>query len=230
MGKTWPSKLLACVTKMSRPRLIGASSLLLALGIVAAFWRKSTPTETVFDPKVRPPEGGPLCPWREPVSDSKLFFPNATRYEVETRILSGLRVELARRLGRSPTGDENALHIWRVYEENASLGSVLTRRVKGEHGAIELVLAVDSEERVCGLRLQRLREPELIARALQNSDWIRSFEGKSADSMWKLGEDIPDVPSEARASALAVVEGARSLLILLSASRKATTVATAQHH
>ena len=80
------------------------------------------------------------------------------------------------------------------------------------------------------LRLQRLREPELIARALQNSDWIRSFEGKSADSMWKLGEDIPDVPSEARASALAVVEGARSLLILLSASRKATTVATAPHH
>jgi hypothetical protein len=217
---------------MSRPRLIGASSVLLALGIVAAFWHKSTPTEPIFDPKVKTPEGGPLCPWREPASDLKLFFLNATRYEVETRILSGLRVELASCLGRGPTGDENALHIWHVYQENALVGSVLTRRVKGEHGAIELVLAVDSQERVRGIRLQRLREPEPIARALQNSDWLRSFEGKRADNMWKLGEDVPDVPSGARASASAVVEGARSLLILLSASSQAihSTPAAAPHH
>jgi hypothetical protein len=217
---------------MSRPRLIGASSVLLALGIVAAFWRKSTPTETVFDPKVRPPEGGPLCPWREPASDLKLFFLNATRCEAETRILSGLRVELAQRLGRRPTGDENVLHVWRVYQGNATVGSVVTRRVKGEHGAIELVLAIDSQERVRRLRLQRLREPEPIARALQNSEWLRSFEGKRADDTWKLGEDVPDVANEARASALAVVEGARSLLILLSSSSKAidSTPATELHH
>lgn len=186
----------------------------------------------MFDPKVRPPQASPLCPWREPTADLKLFFPNATRYEVETRILSGLRVELAERLGRFPTGDENALHVWRIYREEIALGAVLTRRVKGGHGAIELVLAVDAEERVRGLRLQRLREPGPITRSLQNPEWLHSFAGKRADSSWRIGGDIPEVPVETRPAAEAVVEGARSLLILLAASSQAipTKPAAAPNH
>jgi hypothetical protein len=217
---------------MPRPILLGAGGALLALAI-AVWWNSSSSTETLFDPKVRPPETAPLCPWREPASDLKLFFPKGTGYEVETRILSGLRVELAERLGRIPTGDENALHIWRIHQGTAFVGSVLTRRVKGEHGAIELVLAVDPKERVRGLRLQRLREPEPLARVLQNPEWLRSFEGRRADSSWKFGGDIPEVPAEARASAQAIIEGTRSLLILLAASTQASPSskpATAPHH
>lgn len=232
MARTLRSKPLGCATEMPRLILLGAGGVILALAI--ALWRNSSSSlETLFDPKVRPPESAPLCPWREPASDVKLFFPNATRYEVETRILSGLRVELAERLGRIPTGDENALHVWRVYQGNMIVGSVLTHRVKGEHGAIEQVLAVGSDERVRRLRLQRLREPEPIARVLQNPEWLRSFEGRSADSSWKLGSDIPEVPTEARASAQAIVEGTRSLLILLAASNQAlpsSKPATAPHH
>ena len=136
--------------------------------VVAVFWNSSSSPEPLFDPQVRPPESGPLCPWREPASDLIQFFPNASHYEVETRILSGLRVELTERLGRAPTGDDNALHVWRIHQGKTTVGSVVIRRVKGEYGAIELVLAVDLEGRVIALRLQRLREPEAIARALLN--------------------------------------------------------------
>jgi hypothetical protein len=231
MATMLPSKQLGCAIEMRRWILPGAASALLAL-IVALWLNGSSPEDKTFNPQVRPPESAPLCPWRDPMSDLKQFFPEATRYEVETRILSGQRVELAERLGRMPTGDENALHIWRVYAGVSLVGGVLTRRVKGEHGVIELVLAVDAGRAVRGVGLQRLREPEPIAQALQNPNWLRSFERRRADSSWKLGEDIPGVPTEARASAMAVIEGTRSLLILLAASEQAisTNPATAPHH
>jgi Na+-translocating ferredoxin:NAD+ oxidoreductase RnfG subunit len=171
-----------------------------------------------------------MCPWREPASDLKLFFPNATGYKVETRVLSGLRLELATRLGRTPTGDENALRVYSVYQNEIPLGLVLTRRVKGELGAIELVLAVNTNQQVCGMRLQRLREPEASATILQSSDWLRSFDGKSADDAWQLGQDIPNVPTDARASAESIVGGVRSSLILLAVASQVRDPMTAPHH
>jgi hypothetical protein len=203
---------------MSRAIFLGAGALALAAAIVGWRINESSSPETLLESKVRPPQAAPLCPWREPESDLKQFFPGATRYETETRILSGLRVELAGRLGRVPTGEENALHVYRIFQDKLALGTVLTRRVKGDYGAIELVLAVDPEGRVRGLRLQRLREPEPISGALQNPDWLRSFEGRNADSSWKMGGDISEVSAAAHASAEAIVEGTRSLLILLAAA------------
>ena len=111
--------------------MFGAGAL--ALLFAAVVWRIGdlSSSEPPFEPKTKMPQAAPLCPWREPESDLKRFFPNATRYEPETRILSGQRLELAERLGRVPTGDENALHLYRSYEEQSPLGTVLTRRVKG---------------------------------------------------------------------------------------------------
>ena len=161
-----------------------------------------------------------MCPWREPEHDLKLFFPKATRYELKTCILSGQRLELAERLGRTPTGDENALHIYPVYHDHTPLGAVLTRRVKGEFGAIELVLAVNTNQQVCGLRLQRLREPAPVAAALQDSKWLSSFVGKRADDSWPTEVELSGMPAEARVSAEAIVDGVRSLLILLASADK----------
>jgi hypothetical protein len=156
-----------------------------------------------------------MCPWRQPEADLRSFFPGATRYATEVRILSGARLELARRLGRMPDPEENSLYVHRVYEVQRPLGAVLTRRVKGEYGAIEIVLAVAPDNRVRGVGVQRLREPPPIARALQSPPWLQSFEGKTAHSAWQMGEDLPTVPREARASARALLDGVRSLLILL---------------
>jgi hypothetical protein len=217
---------------MSRAFIFGTGALVLAAAIVG--WRitESFSPEILLEYKARPPQAASMCPWRDPPSDLKQFFPSATRYEVDTRILSGLRVELAQRLGRTPTGEENALHVYRIYQDKLELGTVLTRRVKGNYGAIELVLAVEPAGQVRGLRLQRLREPDSIAAALTNPEWLHSFEGRNTDSSWKIGGDITEVPSEARLSANAIVEGTRSLLILLATASltNAPGPATPSHH
>jgi hypothetical protein len=217
---------------MSKKVLIGACALVLVLAALGWRIKESLPaTEVLFEGRNRPPSAAPLCPWREPENDLKVLFPEATRYGVETHILSGRRLELAEHLGRAPTGDENALHVYRIYQDQTPLGTVLTRRVKGAFGAIELVLGVGADEKVCGLRLQRLREPETIANALRNPEWLHSFYGNQAESSWKRGGDIPEVVPEARPSAEAVIDGVRCSLILLAAAERAgTNRITAPHH
>jgi hypothetical protein len=226
MSRLWRRR--AFVIEMSRPLIAAAGALLLLGGAVAWRLNERSAPEIPFETKSKPPPSAPLCPWREPSADLSRFFPAATRYEVETRILSGLREELAVRLGRPPTGDENALHLYRVYRDQAPIGNVLTGRVKGEHGALELVLATDPGGSICGLRLQRLREPEPVAQAVQDPKWLASFNGRRAGDEFQPGRDIADVAAEARVSALAVAEGARSLLILLAAADE--TAPRGLHH
>jgi hypothetical protein len=216
---------------MSRALIIGAVTALLALAMLA--WRvkhTAVTTELPAEVKAIPPSAAPMCPWREPDTDLKEFFPSADHYIIETRILSGLRMELAAGLGRVPTGDENALRLYRICQKTNVLGTLMTRRVKGTHGAVEIVLAVDAEGRVRGLRTQRLREPEAIAAALQNPDWLRAFVGKRAEDPWKFGSDVPEISPAARETAEAMVEGVRSLLILLSVASESNPAIPADSH
>jgi hypothetical protein len=205
----------------------GGALVLVVIGLKIS---RPASSETFSDQKAKPPEAAPLCPWREPERDLKMLFPAATGYKVERRILSGWRLELGGRLGRAPAPDENAFRFYSIYREETPLGTVLTRRIKGEHGAIELVLATDLERRVCGLHFQRLREPAPITCAIENAEWRQAFAGKQADSQWKLGGHSPDVPPEAQASAQAVLEGARSLLILLETADRAQLGRKAEEH
>jgi hypothetical protein len=163
-------------------------------------------------------EPAPLCPWREPERDLRRFFPGATGTRSELRILSHLRLALLPELGRPLTADEFLLRPVRVLRGSERLGTVLVRRVKGEYGAIELVLAVTPDGRVRGVRLQRQREPETIAAALTSPRWLGAFQGKSAAAPLRIGADLPAVPPQALPSARAMAEGVRSLLILLHAA------------
>lgn len=174
-------------------------------------------------------ETAPMCPWREPEADLRRFFPGATGYDTEILILSGARGELAQRLGRPPTAEENALYLYPVHGGAGKLGTVLVRRVKGESGAIEVVLAVDTDGRVAGVRLQRYRELEVVAAALKSPAWLRWFQGKTAESDWGLGGGIAPVPEVALPSARAVVDGVHSLLILLQVAQERGVRQTAPH-
>jgi len=205
----------------------------LALLAIAGWLLKDNhPATALFEPQVQSIQSAPLCPWREPAQDLKSFFPTATRYEAETHILSGMRLQLASLLGRPAIVDENALHIYRIYAQQTPLGAILTQRVKGAYGGIEIVLGVDPEGKMIGLCLQRNREPESIAASLQRPEWLGSFVGKRAADPWKLGEDIPTVGEEARNSADAIVQGTRSALILLAAANdsKAGNLILKPHH
>ncbi|MEI6431382.1 MAG: hypothetical protein WCP07_04290, partial [bacterium] len=83
----------------------------------------------------------------------------------------------------------------------------------GEYGAIETVLAVSPERRIVGIHIQRNREPSPIIAALTDAQWLQSFQGKDAKSLFQLGKDLPEVPEAAQRSALAVATVVRSLLI-----------------
>lgn len=169
-----------------------------------------------------------LCPWRDEDRDRRQFFPTATDVRDETLILSGKRLEVARRLGRRSTAEENALKVYRILRHNQVLGSVVARRVRGESGVIELLLAVGAKGDIVGARLQRLREPELVAQSLQSEPWLGAFVGKNRASSWRLGTDIPSVPPAARSSAEAILDAAHTLLVLLSVA-DGPTVSGAAH-
>src|SRR2546430_15458902 len=83
--------------------------------------RVSLPDERVRAHNISEIELAPMCPWREPQRDLPTFFPSATDYKRETRILSGKRPQLQQRLGRVPAAEENALLIHRVTNGSESL-------------------------------------------------------------------------------------------------------------
>jgi hypothetical protein len=196
--------------------------LLVALAAGAGWMlRREHRPEPVYEPASHAIEPAPLCPWRTPEADVQRFFPGATVCRSETRILSGQRLELARRLGRQPRAEENSLELHRVLRDAQDVGTILTCRVAGEHGAIEIVLALDPGGAVCGLRLQRSREPAAAAAALEGSGWLASFQGKRAGDLCQVGVDLAGIADPGRASADAIAEGVRSLLILRDAAQGA---------
>src|SRR4051794_10976815 len=93
-GKKLASSRLASVINMARLALLllAASGAAVAMALLVHQDRPSS-TETVFQPPSRLTEPGPVCPWREPESDLKTFFPDATHSEPVTLILSGKRLE-----------------------------------------------------------------------------------------------------------------------------------------
>ncbi len=153
------------------------------------------------------------CPWRDPQGDLRVFFPTADRYQTRMVSLSGSRLPILKRLGPAVSLASNSLSVFPLFHGTAPRGAVLIQRAAGEYGVIEVVVGVDTVGRVQGVRLQRLREPDRIARALTDPPWLRSFRGKTAADPWRLGGDVPDRPAPARASARIIVGTVRSLLI-----------------
>lgn len=173
--------------------------------------------------------GAGLCPWREPEADLKRFFPTATSHRDETLVLSRRRAEVVKRLGHPTTGEDNALQIHRVFRGPESLGTIVTRRVRGESGVIELVLAVDDAGRVLGAKLQRLREPDDVARQLQSDAFLGAFRDKTAHSDWRPGKAFPALSEASRSSADALLDGTHTVLVLLDLGKGLVSVGHSHH-
>ncbi len=155
-----------------------------------------------------------LCPWRNPEADLRRFFPAANETRDQTLILSGKRLKVASMLGREPTAEENAILIHQVLRSGERIGTIITRRVRGESGVIEIVLALGRDGKVVGSKIQRLRENEAVARELKSDIWLNSFRGKISSDAWRLGEDIPNISEKSRSSAEAILQECQVTLIL----------------
>ncbi len=198
-------------------------SLVLVAGIVigAGLWAArlaARPQEVLpFVEATNRIEAAPMCPWRNPREDLRSFFPKATDYRTETRILSGQRLELARLLGRPLLPEENALHLYRVEAADGARGTVMVRRVKGTCGAIEIVVAVDSAGLVRGVRVQRHREPSDVAARITDPAWLAAFRAMGPASDWRARGATAE---PARQSAAAIVDGVRSLVLSLELAER----------
>jgi len=206
-------------------RLLLAGTLIVAtaVGIVTVLHTMSGPSietmDAVRSPSTTALENVGLCPWRSPDADRLHFFPSSTGFQDETIVLSRHRAEIASILGHAPAGPDNILPLHWILRKDTRLGAIMTRAVRGESGLIELVLAVDQKGSVVGAKLQRLREPDSVARVLQSPRRLGALRGKTASSNWRLNAVLPDIPSAARISADAVLDGARTMLVLLEVGR-----------
>lgn len=207
---------------------LAAGACILASAFIWSWVSRNSEEDQVYEPALRAIDPDPPCPWRDPEGDLRTFFPGATRHQRVTKVLSDQRLLLQEQLGHPADSQDLSFAAEQVFREDELLGMLVTRRVKGEHGAIEFVLAIDSSQKVRALRFQRLREPKPVADALQDPAWLSRFAGRTSSSTWQMGSDIPNLPPDARRSAEAVLAGVRSSLVLLAVSQG--KAAAARHH
>lgn len=198
---------------------------LLAAGLLVRFFLEPAKPVTAITGVNSAPDVSPVCPWRDPQHDLPLLFPPATNYVLETRILSDLTTPIRTRLGRQMRPDENPLRIFRVSDSGAT-GSVLVTRVKGGHGAIEIVIGVTPGGTVQRVLIQSQREPEDVAGIITNAAFLNSLAGKNSTSSFTRAEALPALPEAARVSAQAIAAGVRDQLIVLSFAEQQHVTAT----
>lgn len=208
-------------SSIKRPGLLAVGiGLLLVVGGGIWYLLQPSPSELPHAHFVPRQEAlAPMCPWREPEADLQAFFPGATGHHQDIRILSGLRTEIQRRLGHPPTPEENALYLQQITAGDRLLGTILTRRVKGEYGGIEVVLAINPDGTARGVRLQREREPQAVAAAVRSTEWLARFRGWSPTAAPDQTALRNALPAAARETGAAIAEGVHNLLVLHDLAR-----------
>jgi len=154
-----------------------------------------------------------MCPWRSPKADMQAFFPSSMRYEQRMLIFSDLRMDITKALGPKIPIDANGIYIYPVYDGKSRIGTIIPQRFPGEYGVIEYVAAFDPAGKIVGVKVQRLREPDATAKAIESTSWLGAFDGRDMKSGFVLGTDIPKVDPAASTTAQAFVDSVRRLTI-----------------
>ncbi|MEM8983151.1 MAG: RnfABCDGE type electron transport complex subunit G [Pseudomonadota bacterium] len=129
-----------------------------------------------------------------------------------------------------------AVRVYGVFDRGELTAMLIETTSVGYAGAIDLVVGVDRELSVLGVRVLRHRETPGIGDFIdaQRTDWIRQFEQQSIDTgayqTWRLTSDGGrfDAVSGATVTARAVVRGVRDALTLLAQSAARPTLSTAE--
>ncbi len=151
-----------------------------------------------------------LCVWLNPERDIAAFFRGADGYTTETRRHTREQRRLIeRRLGGPLDPDEVEFNFYRVRERGRMVGTVLTHQARGRYGAVQVVVALNKEGAVRGVRVQRDREPV----NLNEAGFLKQFEGKTARDPVQMGKDIKPIAGHERSSD-AVISSVRKLLVV----------------
>lgn len=117
--------------------------------------------------------------WRNPERTMKKIFPNAKDYKsMSAKISKENREKIEKKIGFKllPGQRETFLYYDMLDGEGKRIGSIIAASQKGEYGAIEFVVGIDTTNTVKGLYIQRSRERN---RTFKKRAFLDLFVGKT---------------------------------------------------
>ena len=151
-----------------------------------------------------------LCVWRNPERTMTKLFPDAEGYlTVDTGISDEQRGEIESRWGFDllPGQQDRFLYFAMTGADGAEIGTVIAASQKGQYGAIEFVVGLDTELVIRNLYIQRARERD---RRFKERKFLDLFVGRTLSEAEELhllysGEETPGTT--------AVIQGLQKELI-----------------
>jgi hypothetical protein len=159
-----------------------------------------------------------VCVWRFPDKDIKTLFPKATGYKTEVLTYSKEeKVKIESILGAKLDDDETKFNFYRIYKDTTKIGLVLTHSVKGQYGAIEVVIGLqnkyDSTGEYIGASIKNVliqRDREVKSKDLRSDKFLSQFINKTVKSKF----DNIKLIAGAEKSSQAIVFSVKKLLIV----------------
>lgn len=166
------------------------------------------------------PVAADVCVWRDPERTMTKLFPEAADYTTLTfKVTADHVAAIEQSLGESLDPSEtHEINFYTITDRTgARLGTVMALAGKGEYGAIEVVIGLDSGGRTTGVYIQQSRER--LTAAIKAPTFLGQFVGKSASDSLTLGHDLVAAPAAERASAV-VATTIRKMLLFYDAMLK----------
>lgn len=143
-------------------------------------------------------------------SAQKALFPSATQFLASPVALSNEQRSQIEELSdvRQRWKEQP---VWRAEKDGAFQGWYIEDRVIGKHEFIRYAVALSPEGRVLGIEIMEYLET--YGDQVRQADWRGQFLGRTAQSGFKLGEDIRNI-SGATLSCRNITNGVKRLLAL----------------
>jgi len=159
-----------------------------------------------------------VCVWRFPDKDIKTLFPKATGYKTEVLTYSkDEKAKIESILGSKLDDDETKFNFYRIYKDTTKIGLVLTHSVKGQYGAIEVVISLqnkyDSTGEYIGASITNVliqRDREVKSKDLRSDKFLSHFINKTVKSKF----DNTKLVAGAEKSSRAIIFSVKKLLIV----------------
>ncbi|MEO0113823.1 MAG: hypothetical protein ABIK80_07710 [candidate division WOR-3 bacterium] len=153
-----------------------------------------------------------VCIWRNPDKDIKKIFPKATGYKSIIRRYDKKEKEKIKKfINKELDPDETEFTFYQIFLGKKRIGTVLTHTEKGQYGAIEVVIGLDTLNRVQKVLIQRDRE--IKSKELRSENFLNQFTGKSFQDTIEINKTIKPIKGAEKASK-AIAFSVKKMLIV----------------
>jgi hypothetical protein len=158
-----------------------------------------------------------VCVWRDPERTMQKLFPQARDYRTRTEKMTPERIAAIEKAIGIPL-EATERKEFDLYEITGqvdgkvqTIGTILALAGKGDYGAIEVVIGVNTDHKVAGAYIQRSRER--VTRALQSPEFLKQFAGKTKNDGFDIGKDIKPASADAENASRVVAFVVKKMLV-----------------